>query len=76
MKRLKWNAKRLERKLRRLDLVDVAGYVTCLMGITSIVVGIGSANDMNPLWTPMPFVIAGIILIAIGYPMVRWEDFE
>ena len=76
MKRLKWKAKRLERKLRRLDLVDAVGYATCIIGLTSIFIGIGSANDMNPLWAPMPFVIAGIILIALGYPMVRWEDFE
>ena len=76
MKRLKWKAKRLERKLRRLDLVDAVGYVTCIIGLTSIFIGIGSANDMNPFWTPIPFVIVGIILITIGYPMVKWEDFE
>ena len=76
MKRLIWKIKRAERRLKRLDIADVIGYTACLMGFLSILIGFGSANDMNPFWTPIPFVIAGVILIAIGYPMVRWEDFE
>lgn len=76
MKRLIWKIRRVKKRLQKLDIADVMGYIACLIGLLSILIGFGSANDMNPFWTPIPFVIVGIILIAIGYPMVRWEDFE
>ena len=76
MKRIKWKIRKFEQKLRRIDVLSGLGCCLVFVGLLSILIGMGSVNDANPLVVSFFLMIVGALTIFIGNKLIDWRLFE